>query len=476
MREFGDEDARLKQAMARETSTVPAIVRERMERLYGSLTEYDRERRRHIRRQRNLRGAGAGLLAALIVAAGFASPSASEWLHRLPVIGSSFSSAGDPAHKEADPSGFDRQTVVDQGIALTLDRVVYDGALLTVRFVHEPGIRIEPRPEMIAIDGKPWNTGMGGRSERIDESSEATIFTFNSIDSLPDSFEMTVYVNDVVDDRGGERKKILGNWAFQAKITEWRRNVREVIYSPPLKASADGIEVSVTGVLVSPLTTKVSYELVWPERDAEEDFAPKDRNDPSAGEKTLRKDLVFRLFDDRGTELEPLSASGMRASGGPTKYSAVYANLRGDSSKLRLSVDERSELLTSDGKGGAAYSTPVQSRTLPLTSPLPLTVELGGATVTFRKIDFGADRTIVDYEVKGDYPYEGINWWVEDADQSLKYSSGPDNAVRLGSDGYSFRMELPALPDPSKLNLRILRSAPNRFPIPGLDLVLPLTE
>ncbi len=475
MREFGDEDARLKQEMARETSTVPAVVRERMERLYGSLPEYDRERRRHIRRQRSLRGAGAGLLAALIVAAGFASPSASEWLRQLPVIGSSFSSAGDPAPKLADPSGFDRQTVVDQGIALTLDRVVYDGALLTVRFMHEPGIRIEPRPEMIAIDGKPWNTGMGARSESIDESSEATIFTFNSIDSLPDSFDLTVYVNDVVDDRSGERKKILGSWAFDEKIMEWRRNVREVTYSPPLKASADGIEVSVTGVLVSPLTTKVSYELFRPEMDAEEGFAPREGDYPPEGERVLRKDLKFRLFDERGGEMEPLSASGKGEGGGTMKYSAVYANLRGDSSKLRLSVDERSELMTSNGKGGFTGSTPVQSRTIPLTSPMPLTIELGGSIITFRKIEFGPEKTIVDYEVKGEYPYQG-SWRVVNVDHSMTYQVDRDKSIRLSDGDYSYRAELPAWPDPSKLSINVLRSAPNRIPIPGLELVLPLTE
>ncbi|MBB6635222.1 DUF4179 domain-containing protein [Cohnella thailandensis] len=463
MNELSEEDVRIRQAMSRETATVPTVVREKMERLYAALPELAEDRRRYARRRKWSLGASIALLLAIVVTAGLATPTASDWLRQLQGIGSGFATSG-------SATKFEKQTVEDQGIKLTLSQVLYDGNQLAVGIRHEPGIEIRPLAQMVSLNG----TFVSNMTRSQNEEGTETLFTYHkALGTLPDTFDIAIKVNVIVDSRGsGKPQTISGKWEFRTTVGEWKKSIREVTYDPPLRAKAGDTELAVTGMTVSPLTVKLTYELDDPEL-TQQSWEEKMRSKVKLpkGETVELKTLNVRLFDDRGAELEASGTMGTREDNGPVVYTAYYSLLDPDTNELRLSVDAQYNQLTSNGNGGLGSEAPLPYKDIPLTSTTPLTVELGeSSSIVFNRIDLGEYKTIVDYEVKGDYP---LGWWVVDEKEGTFHPPAAEDPIRIGND-YSYRIELPAYPDPSKIKIRALQAQQNRTPIPELDMILPI--
>mgnify|MGYP001363711997 FL=1 len=466
MNELSEEDVRIRQAMSRETAAVPTVVREKMERLYATLPELAEDRRRYARRRRWSLGASIALLLAIVVTAGLATPTASDWLRQLPGLGSGFSTSG-------SATKFEKQTVEDQGIKLTLQNVIYDGTRLAIRIKHKPGIEIKPSEQMVVTNGASLMKDIKTVEET--KSAKETEIVFDVLGKIQTFSEVKIHVNDIIDSRSGVQKKVSGDWTFTTTLQEWKNNVTEVRYSPPLAAMAeDGTKIAVTGIAISPLTTKVSYEMSWPKENAQ------------AAVRAIRHSI--RLTDDRGADLQLLS-SGSFSNGSTESYSATFASLHEEVGELNLFVEETGQITgRSDSNDGPnREDAPIETTAFPVTeaevplsvTKLPITIEQGEAgSITFRKIELGQENTIIEFEVEGDDPYLRVgSWWVENEDRTVFSPFDPYDLARIGHEGYSFRIALPTWPDPSKLYIRVLNTDTIlRDPIPRLELVLPLND
>ncbi|MBB6635221.1 DUF5643 domain-containing protein [Cohnella thailandensis] len=431
----------------REPSPIPPFLRERLERFYPSIPELALERKLYAHRRRWRLGLSLALLAAILVTVGL--------------------TADIPGLRITEQSDSEKQTVEDQGIKLTLDKVIYDGTRLAIRFKHEKGIEIQPRLGMLDVDGILKDMQPNGISQSLNKSEKTTILTFERFGGLNNSFDLTIQVNDIIDTRASESKKVLGSWNFHATVKDWKSNIRKITYSPPLKASSnDGLEISVAEISVSPLTTNLTYEISYPEEDEEA---------------KLRLDrLRFILKDDSGVELEPLTSGGYTdGSEGKRNYFITYATLHEKAGELNLIVEETEVAEKTDSNDGPnRESSGITATDFPLNgSKLPLTVDQGDSgSITFRKIELATDSTILEFEVKGDYPYERMEaWGIGGEDGQFINPLMTGNLVRLGNESYSYRLKLPRWPDSSKLYIRVLNFGsflPQ--PIPGLHVVIPI--
>ncbi|RUS45170.1 DUF4179 domain-containing protein [Cohnella sp. AR92] len=468
MNEWIDEDMRLKQALSHEPETIPPIVREKMDRLYASLPELAEDRRRYARGRQWRLGVSVVALVAIIVTAALSTTATSNWLRQLAGGDWAFTTAGSGSISKG-------QTVVDQGIELTLNRVIYDGTKLAAGFRHAPGIQIKPSPGMLHING----VSAKAVTQMEDDRKNETLVIFSDLLGHPSGvFELELQVNNVVDSRGDQQEKIYGNWVFRTTVQDWTKNVREVVYDPPLKASGEGIDLTVTGLSVSPLTAKLTFEIADPTMDLREQGERNRAETLPKGESRQVKSFNYRVFDELGNELPQQGMSGVRVNEGPIRYTAEYDMVNPDAKELRLSVVESTNKLTSNGDGSYSGGKTEQTVDIPITKKTPFTVELGeSASIEFRRIDLGRVKTTIDYVVKGDYPYQGIAWVVVNEWGMSTVSLFPEERIRLADEAYSFRGEIAHLDDPSKYSIRAIRvGAANVRPIPGLELAIPIEQ
>ncbi|RCW40340.1 DUF4179 domain-containing protein [Paenibacillus prosopidis] len=329
-----ERDLLIRDALLDETSTMPKLVREKMDFVYSNLPK-----RRSNSRVRKVAWQIAVVMIAMIVgifSLGLVSPVMANYLSHLPVIGSAFKTAGDVGLKIAGDelsSSFVRQTVEDKGVSITLDQIVYDGTRISIGFLHDSNLQLSMDPLMIHIKGEPISSGLGGVSKEVIDGTMATVLRFSVEKTLPDKFTLSIRIDEVAISQDGKVEKLHGDWSFNAEVVKITDGLIEQTFDPPLIRSIDNIKIAVRNITISPLTTKVAFDL---ERPVELDPSNIHSENRREGEVTVMRDLKFKLFDSEGNQLETLSMHISKNADGPEHCIVLFAPLTGKHQELIL--------------------------------------------------------------------------------------------------------------------------------------------
>lgn len=466
-------DEQIRHAIRSDADALPPIVRAKLEDAYGRLPD------RFSHRRKRAPALWIGLIFAVLLTGtlvlGLVSPAMAQVLRQLPVIGAAFETAGDAGIQQVVKEGLAttvRQTVEDRGVSVTLDQAVFDGTRISVGLLHEPGISFHIDPSStLSIDGQPLNASAGGVSKIRPDGMVATIFSFTPSDRLPEKFTLDFTITRLSMLKAGTPTNVDGNWRFSTPIVQLTHNVKNVKFDPPLVRQLDGIEVSVTEVNVTPLTTAVTYELIKPPR---YDDHILNKNDIAKGEETIRNELVFQLWDSNGLQLEPLGASGSRDGYGPEQMVAIFAPASPGETQLTLKTFTGQTKMRSEGNGSFVGADSPKITYVPLSESLPYTVKQGEAgEIVFRSIVSEDAQTWIEYEVRGTEPYtQDGAWWIEDR-AGERYNFDRYDQTRLREDAYVYRVRLPALPTGDDLRIAVVQIKPPEKLEP-LDIRIPL--
>ncbi|RED51650.1 DUF4179 domain-containing protein [Cohnella lupini] len=320
-----ERDQLIRQALVDEMHALPSIIREKMDDTYENLPN-----RRSVRRNRLVLQT-AVLLVTLIIcilSLGFISPVMANYLSNLPIIGSAFQSAGDIGLKQAGEelaSTSTRQTITDKGVSITLDQVVYDGSRISIGFLHDSKVKfLDIDPRNIQISGSSVSSGYGLRNSEVAPGITATVLTTTVDQVLPNQFSLEIQIKHIQTWENDVKKDLKGDWSFKASVVKVLDGVIEKTFNPPLVKNLEGIKISLTEVAATPLTTRVSFDLVRPnDMEPEHIFAEK----RSEGETTVQRELKFKLFDQQGKEISPLSVHGSASGDGIEHKIALFAPL-----------------------------------------------------------------------------------------------------------------------------------------------------
>ncbi len=466
-------DLKIKEAISQAPDELPPVVREKLEAAYGSLP--DRSRRRRFGRPAIWIGASVAAVIAVTFALGIVSPAMAQVLRQLPVIGTAFHTAGDVGVQRSAEGGLATsvgQTVEDQGIAITLDQVVYDGTRISVGLLHERNLDIRFAPgDSLRADGRFLNAGIGGVSKVLPDGMTASVYTFTFEDQLPDQFDLDIHFQEVTVVRDGKPETIDGNWWFETPVSKIKEGVKEKKFDPPLVREIDGIRVAVTGVTLTPLTTQISYDLEKPDR-YEPSFVM--GRDVPKGETVTYSGLDFQLWDEQGLMLEPLGGSMHHQPGEPEHHVIQFAPTALESHELVLRTVERQSRMRSEGnRTYVGAERPVIKYYL-LPDAFPYTASQGKAgDIIFRGVTFEDDQTWVEYEVRGSDPYvQDSAWWLEDA-TGTEYRFDRYDQTRLREDAYVYKVKLPKIFQKANLKVAVFEFEPSKR-IDKLEMNIPL--
>ncbi|WP_239617109.1 DUF4179 domain-containing protein [Cohnella mopanensis] len=455
---------------------LPALVRDRMDGVYSQLPDFATKR---ANRKRILwASACVILLLAGIFAMGFVSPAMAKVLRQIPVIGSAFQTVGDAGIQHAVERGLAStvdQTVEDEGVAVTLDQVIYDGTRLSIGILHSSDITIliPGSSEMIRADGREINASMGGSTKALADGMTATIYKFTPTEPLPERFKLDFHFNEVSMNKDGRSEKIAGNWWFTTPVVKITEGVTVTPFDPPLIREHDGIRIAVTEVTTTPLTTQVAFELVEP---AMFDSMLPGREVVPKGEIVVDHRLDYELLDSNGLSLEPLSMSWSQKAGEPAKVVALFAPVTMDVQSFTLRTIDRVDKMRSRGDGSFdGASTPqISYAELPLDTPI--SVKQGEAgEIVFKSILFEKDQTWIEYEVRGTEPYiQDGAWWLEN-DEGEQYRFDRYDRTRVSQDSYDYKVKLPAIPSNESLKVAVYQIKSDERK-KQLDIQLPLNR
>ncbi|MFD0717049.1 DUF4179 domain-containing protein [Paenibacillus sp. GCM10027626] len=398
--------------------------------------------------RRVLRKIGYTAIAACVAFGGLigvslVNPDMARAVRSLPVIGSVFEMLGDDGIRQSGEAGLSSRgnvTAEDQGIAMTITEVLYDGIRLSVGYVIEGDGEIRPeRPEMYA-DGKSINFSSGERGDKVKDGMYAGLIDYKPTELLPDQFTLKLEYRKMKD---WERKvdgipqTIEGAWTFAIPVKKLTDGVFVHTFSDndaPRIQSEDATLIA-KKVTFSPATTSVEVDMIEPADIAEIPFHQN----------------LFQLLDDRGVFLQFTGASSSSQSNSGDK-------LRLTEHRLEFApIGRIPEYLIV-----RPYSDPFEAgeheqvyHTAPLNQQqLPITLSQGEAgKLTASRIEFTADETKLYYDIEGNNPYEQAHTvWIED-DSGNKYKETMPQLIQAEPGRYSFVMKLPPIDAQKRLTL-----------------------
>lgn len=187
---------------------------------------------------------------AVILSSGFISPQIAKVLAAVPLIGFMYDIAehdkGLYTALSDDNKVILNETVTSNGIAITVEEIVYDGARLNVIFSMPKYGSLHP---LIYIDGKEHYLGGGGKILE-DKDAFRGLWEFRMEEGLPDAFDLTIKINQV-----GTTK---GEWIFSTPIQKVNNNNRTLVAGQ--SGEIADIPFSVESVETSTTTTKVKVK------------------------------------------------------------------------------------------------------------------------------------------------------------------------------------------------------------------------
>jgi len=397
-------------------------------------------------KRRVLRKVGYTAIAACVAFSGLIgvslmNPDVARAIRSLPVIGSVFEMLGDDGIRQSGEAGLSVRgnvTAEDQGIAMTITEVLYDGVRLSIGYVIEGGSDIRPeRPEMYA-DGKSVNFSSGERGDKVNEGMYVGLIEYKLTGQLPDQFTLKLEYSRMKDWESkvdGIPQTIEGTWSFTIPVKKLTDGVSVHTFSGNDAPRIQSKDVTLTAkkVTLSPATTSVEVEMI----------------EPDIAEIPFHQNL-FQLLDDRGVLLQYTGSTSISQSNNGdklrlTEYSLEFA----PTGRIPEYLIVRPYFDSFEaGKHEPVYHT------APLNQQQPVTLSLGEAgELTVSRIEFTADETKLYYDIEGNNPYEQAYYvWIED-ESGNKYKGAMPQLIEAEPGRYRFVMKLPPIDAQKRLTL-----------------------
>ncbi|RAU92377.1 DUF4179 domain-containing protein [Paenibacillus sp. YN15] len=385
---------------------------------------------------RRLLAASCSIIAVILLFGALSSfPASAEKLRRIPIMGrifkgDIFSFAGDSGIVSSKSGGLSspyNKMVSDNGVAITLQDVIYDGARLSIGYeIHSEQTEniIFLGKVSIKINGvsKP-GAAFSTKPHRLNANQAVGIMTLD-IDEpgAEDSFELELNIGEVTgpkDENGNSAKqnRVAGDWSFKLSVAN------KTLKDSQHRALADGYgaesrdgRFQLTGYLLTPVTTKLEFEF--------------------AGDTDW---LLFQLKDERGMIINYLDSQWTIGKDGVSRGTVRFAPLASGAKEVYVTPYR---LL--------AHKQESQKVTSPLTKNFPIVLSQGEVgEVIVNNVVFKNDQTLIYYEVKGKAPHtQSASLWLETADGQMIITDSGER-TRISDTSYAYILEYPPL-DPSQ--------------------------
>ena len=128
------------------------------------------------------------------------SPAIANALTNIPVMGSVFKLFGDMGLKLASEKGVSSlvgQTMVDKGIKVTINDVLYDGARLSIGYTMEGNTIGELGQLDLLVNGKPINAAISYTGSLLTKNTYAGVINVSPTSELPKDSKLTVLLNKI---------------------------------------------------------------------------------------------------------------------------------------------------------------------------------------------------------------------------------------------------------------------------------------
>ncbi|MEO4053888.1 DUF4179 domain-containing protein [Solibacillus sp. CAU 1738] len=188
---------------------------------------------------------------ALILGSGFISPQMAKVLADVPLIGFMYKIEEHDKGLYTALSDENKvtlnETVTSNGIAITVEEIVYDGARLNIIF-SMPSYR-DVYPLTILVNGEVINTGESLRTLE-DNDVYRGLWEIKIPDNLPDAFDLTIKMHEI----NGTK----GEWVFNTPIKKVNNNSHSLVAGQ--SGEIGDISFTVESVESSTTTTKVKVK------------------------------------------------------------------------------------------------------------------------------------------------------------------------------------------------------------------------
>lgn len=391
-------------------SGIPELVKSRLEQTLQSLETEPApaaelpDIRSNLRNKRRRKAwyvaASALLIISGILASGFISPAMAETLKKVPFIGQIFESLGNDLLQNANRNGMSvpvNLSATDNGITLTITEVLYDGAQIKLGFKEEsqaelpvitPNYQRFGMPNLSSDDPSlSWIYAMT-KTRAKSPTEHIGILTFESMngeileqsDKILDNFTLSFTIKQVGDVNG-----VKGNWEFHVPIKLNNAPTKKISVMKT-KETLDGRGyLTLQSVIASPLGTEIRFLT------RSENASRDPDNTGFRGENSS-----FLVVDEEGNEIELEGGRGRysRTRLKNAEYELVYqyAPLPEHTKMIRFLP-----IQGADRYGNVAIPLDLNA--------LPCKLKQGDiGSVTVRSITFEQDKTMIHYDIKGDWP------------------------------------------------------------------------
>jgi hypothetical protein len=366
-------------------------------------------------------------MALVIVMFGTAAsiPASAERLQKLPFVGSLFDGNifaffGDSGIVNGQRNGLTTEinkSASDQGITITLQEIMYDGARLSIGYEIksdqlEHVMFIQDVTVSINNGDRVW-AGAESKPHMIDDNHAAGILTLDLADAeWEDQFDLKLDIGEVIASGLRMEDRVNGHWSFRFSVVNQSLagSTYKRFENGPAAKSDNGI-FEVTGYRLTPTTTQLSYRFT----------GQTDR-------------LLVQVKDDKGMILDWLGSRG-DTEGDLLTGTARYAALPEGSKSISVTPYY---LLQAPSNGEEPIY--VKART---TDALPIILEQGPVgRLIVKNIDFLKDKTLVYYEVQGKNP-QLQSLWLETEGGQFILANG--NRTQISAVSYDYVQEYPSL-------------------------------
>ncbi|MBG9736761.1 DUF4179 domain-containing protein [Paenibacillus alvei] len=391
-------------------SGIPKLVKSRLEQTLHSLeTEpapaaelLDIRNSMHSKRRRKAWyvAVSALLIISGILASGFISPVMAETLKKVPFIGQIFDSLGDDLLQHANRNGMSvpvNLSATDNGITLTITEILYDGAQIKLGFKEEsqaelpvitPNYQRFEMPNLSSDDPTiSWIYAMT-KTRAKSPTEHFGILTFGSMngeileqsDKIPDNFTLSFTIKQVGDVNG-----VKGNWEFHVPIKLNNAPTKKISVMETKKTLDGRGYITLQSVIASPLGTEIRFL-------TQSSQTARKANSPDF----TGLDISFLVIDENGNEIAWEGGrgrySGTRPKNAEYEMLYQYAPLAEYVKSIRFLPVGRANRY-----GDVAIPLDLNA--------LPCKLQQGDiGSVTVKSITFEQDKTIVHYDIKGDWP------------------------------------------------------------------------
>lgn len=371
-------------------------------------------------------------------------------VRKIPVLGKMFTGdvfeyVGDRGSIEGKKKGLSSTVnyeASDQGVTIAIQEVLYDGIRLLVGYQMTA-----PNEDFLflgdiemKINGEQIPARYSSSPSKINDHDSAGVMNFEYEHPSSDPFILELDIHEISGLPNGQHASVEGDWSFKfsvAGVSE--QNMVSKQFPAGISTQADGIEFTVLGIQITPVTTQVTYQV-----------------------KGQPKGFGFQLLDDKGMLVNWLNSSQFTA--GITEGTSYFDPVPMDAKYLYAVPFYRDTTKQPDLIIAKA----------PLTGQFPITLSQGSVgEVTVNNIEFLPDKTLIHYEAKGKDPLiQHTSLWLETVrgDQIIN-----DNGIRtrVSDTSYSYILEYPAL-DPAEAYVIGTVELPDLTYLDDLRIKIPL--